>query len=206
MSINKRLLILLIPLLAVLIVGYIFLYNYLNSAGLTVTGKNITSYEVRSGDNILHTSSSGDTTTFRVPKHSSVSIDYKGASYYTNGVQEVAIKDTATSVTINPYFSREHLMSLVGQNRLAIDDAIFSYKSDIRSQYSLGSHTLHHFGDWASVNLTWKGEYDSNSDNLKVILRKHNDTWEVAGQPSLLFYYKNYPDIPIDILEVVNNS
>lgn len=206
MNINKFILLLTPVALVVLIVGYIFVSNYLNSTELTITGKNLSSYEVTVEGTIVHTSSSGNTTTARIPKHTSVSIAYKSTGKYADGTKEIAIKDKPETITITPYFSEDYLMSLLDGDKAAINDAIFSYKSNIKQLYSLENHRLYHFGDWASVKLGWRGDYKSNSDDLKVILEKHNDTWVVISQPSLLFYYKNYPDIPIDILESINTS
>lgn len=196
-----------LALLAILfVIGLILLFTYLNSVELAVNAKNISSYKIEKDDFSVFNSSSGDSEDIRVPKYSSITISYKGKGIYADGTQQIDIGDKNSSTSINPYYSKKYLSSLIDANKSAIKEAITSYNEDINNLYTINSYMLYHFGDWASATLAWKGEYSSNSDNLKVILKKNNETWEVAGDPSLLFFNKNYSTIPVDILEAVNKS
>ena len=107
---------------------------------------------------------------------------------------------------IEPFYSKEHLTALAESERSLISKDINNYQADISKLYTLNNYTLYHFGEWASVTLEWKGEYSQNSDSQRVVLKKESGDWKVVGEPSILFFYKNYPDIPTDILRSVNNS
>jgi len=188
-----------------LIAGYIVIYNYLNSTDLTINTKNISSYNVRLSGSIIY-SSTQKNDVMRVPKSSHVSVEFKGADGYETSSREISIGQSPKSITVEPFYSKEHLAALAESERSSISKNINNYQADISKLYTLSDYTLYHFGEWACVTLEWKGEYSQNSDDQRVILKKESSDWKVVGEPSILFFYKNYPDIPIDILRSVNNS
>jgi len=188
-----------------LITGYVVAYNYLNSTDLTISAKNIASYNVTLSGSIIH-SSTQKSDAVRVPKSSNISIEFKGVDGYETNTKEIQIGQSPKSITVEPFYSKEHLATLIESERSLISKSTNDYQTNISNLYTLDNFTLYHFGDWASVTLKWKGEYSQNSDNQKVILKKESGNWKVIGEPSILFFYKNYPDIPTDILRSVNNS
>lgn len=202
---NKKYIILSLLTTTLFVGGYIFIYNFLNSTELTVSTKHVSSFTVTlQGSQIASTSEK--TTTIRVPKYSTVYVKYIGEDGYATDSQDVAMSDSPKSITIDPFYSKERLASLLESEQSDITSAISAYQSDISKLYTIRNHTLYRFGEWASAELIWKGEYGQNTDNLHVILKKEEDTWKVVEQPSILYYYKNYPNIPIDVLRAVNNS
>ncbi len=205
MNTTRRYIILFITLVVLVVVGYIFTYNYFNSTELTISTKNIESYTIKLSTSTI-SSSTDKTTTVRVPKLSTVSVDFKGTNGYETGRREITVGQSSESVSIEPFYSKEHLAELASSEKTQLDTATLQYKSSITTLYSIKSHKLYHFGEWASVTLVWKGEYSQNSDDLKVILKKEGKNWKIVGEPSILFFYKNYPDIPVDVLRGTNTS
>jgi len=188
-----------------LIAGYIVIYNYLNSTDITINTKNISSYNVKLSGSIIHSSTQKDDIV-RVPKSSNISIEFKGIDGYETNTREISIGQSPKSITVEPFYSKERLATLAESERSLISKNINTYNTDISKLYTLSDYTLYRFGEWACVTLEWKGKYSQNSDDQRVILKKESDDWKVVGEPSILFFYKNYPDIPIDILRSVNNS
>lgn len=203
---NKKYIILLLVVAALFIGGYIFIYNLLSSTTLTVSTKNTASFVVTLSDAQI-ASSSEKLTTIRIPKYSEVTLKFVGVEGYEASSKEVTIGDSPESIAIDPAYSEERLASLVADEQPKISSVISSSQSKIDSLYTINDYTLYHFGEWASAKLIWKGEYSQNSDTLKVILHKEpGGEWEIAADPSIVFYHKNNPEIPIDILRKVNQS
>lgn len=193
--------------LTVFISGYIFIYNYFNSVKVTITSKNVASFTVldTSSNKVLLKSKAQATSELRIPKYSNVTIHYTGKNNYETNIQNVKVSNKPVEINLNPYYSTEYLATLLGDEKGLITQSINDYDHIIEDAYSISDIRLYHFGEWASATLNWKGDYGQNTDTQHIILRKKDNSWNIIGEPSIVFFYKNNPDTPIDILEQVND-
>lgn len=193
--------------LTIFISGYIFIYNYFSFVDITITPKNTVSFTIldTSSSKVLFKSNSQTVSKIRVPKYSGITIHYTGKNNYETNIQNIKISDESKDINLDPYYSREYLDTLLEDEKDSITQSVNSYDHVIRDTYSVSDVRLYHFGEWASATLTWKGEYGQNTDSQHIILKKKDNSWSVIGEPSIVFFYKNNPDTPVDIIEQVNN-
>ncbi len=185
--------------------GALVVFNYLDSVPVSLNTKNISIIKVSSGSGDISVEKKGDNFLFRAPKNSMVSVDYVGISGFDSGSRSFSIGVTPKTIKLEPYYSQDRLRGLLINELPLITNVLRSKISGI-SDYKITKPVLYHYGEWSSVQLERKGLYSSNSDTLSVVLYKEDSSaWRIAASPDILFFYKNYPKIPTDILDQVNN-
>lgn len=199
---------LLIGLIAVIIfiVTFSYLNNYFNSVSVKLTVPNTKSIAVKQDDHIISKTTSSQTINFRAPKFSHLTVSFLGTGVYESSSRNITIKDKSVVETINPYYSKDELAKLAGENSTKIKNAISTYNPAINDLYAVNDITLYHYGEWASATLVWKGDETENSDTLHIVLGDKNNTWSVIYQPDILLFQNYYKAVPLDILESINNS
>lgn len=199
---------LLIGLIAIIIfiATFIYLSDYFNSVNVKLTVPHTKSITVKQDDHIISKTTSNQTISFRAPKFSHLAVSFVGTGVYESSSRNIIIKDKSVVETINPYYSKDELAKLAGENSAKIKDAILAYNPTINDLYSINNITLYHYGEWASATLVWKGAESDNSDTLHVVLGEKNNTWSLIYQPDILLFQNYYKAVPLDILELINNS
>ncbi len=187
------------------VIGVALLFYITNTTTLKLSVENISSYQVKDGERIIHSSVDKDSS-IRLQKNSRYTIHFEGIRNYESSQRTVEIGTEPKSVTIKPYYSKEYLRQLLAESEPILKEVINSYDTAIANNYSVSNVTMYHYGNWASADLIWRGEYGENTDTLTIILNKENDEWVVAGSPSIIFFSGNNPKIPIDILRSVNSD
>lgn len=204
MVMNKRLITgYLVIVIGILVVGLI-VYYFQNTTILTIKSENVSSTTVKRDGN-FDVSKSDDSFDVRVFKHSITLISYEGAAGFSHGETNIKVGESKKDVSISPYFSTERLRELAENEKDSVIKAINSSNSKM-SGYKIVDYKLYHFGDWASAQLDWRGDYEQNTDSLRVILNKKSNRWVVLSYPQIVYFSENYPEIPEDILESVNKS
>lgn len=146
---------------------------------------------------------------------SSNTLKLKPGSYFvipsgeniSNDPLEIIIEDKTTSVDIDPFFSSDYLAKEFS-SEIPIINSVLSheYFGVINSDYIPDGQFYHH-GDWYSATIyPVLVSEKSTIDTYAVIMHKVNDKWTVAAPPEILFTYKDYPNIPRDIVNKTNRS
>lgn len=115
-----------------------------------------------------------------------------------------------TVLPINIYYSENKLQDELNEHKQAINDLVNDKFIVNNINYMIRKVQLFNRADWAGVTLMPNvSQTDLESDyydEYRVILRLNNQTWEIAtNNPEITFNKKDLPEIPINVLDGVNN-
>lgn len=62
-------------------------------------------------------------------------------------------------------------------------------------------------GTWyiTTISKPQRDQLSSASDIFRIILHKDKDVWQIVAEPSLIFAYSDYPNIPRAVIYSANN-
>ncbi len=193
-------------IIAILLIGGgVYISNFLNSVPVKITVPHTSSITAKQGDHTIAETKTSQTLSFRAPKFSHIIISFTGTGIYESSSRAITVEDKSVTKTLQPYYSANELKKLATENSQQITDTILTYNPNIKNLYSIRDITLYHYGEWASAQLSWIGSYGDNSDSLHVVLSKKGDKWSIIYQPNILLFKDYYSEVPLDILERVNN-
>lgn len=132
-------------------------------------------------------------------------IKYEGSDGYTDG--SVVVEPFQTAVDLKADYSRERLNSMYRDEKSKILDKITGYAPDLDKHYRIKNDALYVRGDWFGAKLEYTGNALTDRDNVGIVLRKTNDTWEVVTKPPVpLVPLKGDSDIeiPLSLRSILN--
>lgn len=109
-----------------------------------------------------------------------------------------------TTITIDPDYSSEAYGTLIAKNLPSAKTVILAKYPTADKIFSMTTGAMRDKGEWLVVWLKFKGDYSDNSDNLRILLKRTDTTWELATKPDIILTSINYPDVPVDILSWAN--
>lgn len=158
---------------------------------------------IRGSNKIAEIKKSGDS--IRLDKSETYQVTYSGSVGYEDGLISFKPSDKGT-IKINPHYSQDKLSQLLSSQKDSIHNVIKSKYSDNIHLYEIQPGKLYHFGDWYGTTLKYTGDDYSNSDTLRIVLRKEGDSWVIKTDPPSISLNKYvFPKIPVDVLVNVNN-
>lgn len=115
--------------------------------------------------------------------------------------------DNSTKVIdIDPDYSDTYLASQLATETVAIKAVLNSTYPTLISQYDIFSSQLYKKGDWYGASLVNNVDnQDGFKDTYRVILHKDNSTWVMVHYPEIVVTKTNFPNVPIDVLNSVND-
>lgn len=116
----------------------------------------------------------------------------------------VNVEQNAEAITVTPDFSTERYKSIIASSMPEVTANIKKAYPNVEDIYTITPGAMKDRGEWFTVKLLYKGEYDFNSDNLKLLLHKKSSGWELSTKPEISFSTADYPDIPQVILSWAN--
>lgn len=203
---RRYIIIAIVSLLVVTCLG--FLVNYYTSTTLyTINYSNVTDV------NIVEVRSNGTPPTISTLRHSGSTIrlsnereyriDYSGSDGYADGFY--MIKPGTITITIDPDFSNNRYDEMIAAALPAVREAIRARYPRVNDLFSIDKGAMSQKGIWFTAWLTYRGEYNLNSDNLRVLLKLENNHWSLVTQPDIILTSINYPRVPVDILSWANS-
>ena len=119
---------------------------------------------------------------------------------------QFSVTDSNNDITVDPNYSAAYLASVLLDEKPAIDNLIkTTYPTDINN-YSFITEQLFQKGEWYGAvlrnNIYIQGGL---SDPYRIILHKVNNTWTIVHYPEIVVTTSNNPNVPVDILNQVNN-
>ena len=119
---------------------------------------------------------------------------------------QFSVADLNNDITVDPNYSAAYLASVLLDEKPAIDNLIkTTYPTDINN-YSFITEQLFQKGEWYGAvlrnNIYTQG---GMSDPYRIILHKVNNTWTIVHYPEIVVTTSNNPNVPVDILNQVNN-
>lgn len=124
--------------------------------------------------------------------------------------EEVELKDNS-SVTLSPEYSDDKLATLLQQESSAIQQAIRSGVYGFNDSYRLGPGRLYSLGEWYGTiiypNLSSEELRLQYVDVFRLVMKKENGNWKLVTEPpQLVLGAPDYPEIPKDVLNSVNDQ
>lgn len=187
---------------AIIVGGVYSLSDYLSYRNVTFTlSQNTKSITIFAGEKEVTTLNSSGQTRL---KPGSYSVKPSGDKVSPSPMPVVIKNDTST-IPIDPYFSDSYLSSSFS-GEISNIHASMTAKYPVLSNYYISQGTFYHFGDWYGTIMFYSPKDGSPSAGnvFSVIMHKVDNKWQVAAEPSVVFTYKNFPDIPKDVIEAVN--
>lgn len=210
MTNNTRRVLVLVGFLSICIISIFLVFNYFNSTQNTIVYfKNvhdITIYDITNNNNDLVSKIKKSGQTLRLNKSSSYNVGYVGNDGFESGNIGLDVSSGGEkTIDINPYYSKKNLGSILDKNIETIQGVLKNKYKNIYL-YTLERGRLYHWGEWYATTLKYVGNDIDNSDTLRVVLHKEDNTWKVKTDPPSISLSKYiYPNIPHDILSDVNN-
>lgn len=198
-------------LIILILISSWFGFRYMTSfETITITYKNIEKAEIyntpdshnsKHGTPVSNINQSGQK--IKLKKGSDYIIDFTGSTGYENGT--IILRDGQKEIYIDPYLSEEKLEE-IRTKELPIIHAVITNKYPNINLYTLGEGRLYQWGEWYGTTLKYIGTDSFNSDTLRLILKKENNTWVIKTDPPNITLNKfMYGEIPEEILRDVNN-
>lgn len=201
----KRLLLLAAAVVSIGVIS-IITYFYISSfRSISITHTNTANVSVinqETGDVVAEGIESGSVV--KIKKEDLHLVDYSGAEGYADG--SIAIAESVENITIDPDFSIERNTQLAAELTPIIKKLLDESHPLHANYFTISDVTLRDKGSWMKATLSYKGEYNFNSDDLHVLLVNSDSTWELIGEPEIVFTTKKYPDTPREILVWANGE
>lgn len=194
----------------VLIVGWV-VFERLSLKTLTINYQNIEKVELYSTEKLNKGESekplrevvlSGQEIKLKKGKYT---LKYYGAENYQSLFIEIELNEKFQTVDLRPSFTEEYLNSQLDAELSTINKQLLETFPKIKGLYKINRGKLYHDGEWYGTTLVYKGKDISNSDSLRVALKKEASGWSVKSNPPDIYLSKHvYPDIPVDVLREIN--
>lgn len=189
------------------VIAYVTIYNYFQSVPVLFTIKNVKEVTIKnSAGSVVHQETNPSNISVRIPKQTSVSVEFTGNDGYETGTRSYQIGKEKDTININAYYSEQVLAARAVTERDAVSASIGKVYPSVINQYGILAIHTYHYGEWASVELRRTGTRSESSDIFKTVLKKESGVWVIKAEPGLLFYEKDYRHVPLDILRAVNYS
>jgi|GEM_PF-2542150 len=138
-------------------------------------------------------------------KKDSYSIVSKKNDSFAAFNQKVSLYQGDVEVLVEPFFSESRLNDILNVNKGSIQSSAISSYPRIDGRYIFENEKIFHFGDWYGATLKYIGPDVNNADPLLIVLKREGSNWKVITRPpSLLVSQKDYPEIPLDIADQLN--
>lgn len=210
--INRRKILISLLLVVLIAFGFIFSLSYLGSNKLIVEYKNADIVSVYTKENFNNNFLDKKSATvkqsgqaIRLQKGEYV-VTYSGVGSYSGGSTEISINEGDKKITINPTFSDDKLNAILSDELPSINSSIQKQIPGV-SLYLVQKGSLYSFGEWYGTTLIYNGDDPYNADSLRLIMKKQDGLWQLqTTPPQILITKAQYPDIPGEIVEAVNNQ
>lgn len=131
-------------------------------------------------------------------------IVYTGKDGFIDGLEPIDKADS--QITISPEYSNEKYKQIMSSELPNIHSILRSKYPAIDTLYSLEPVVMLNRGEWFVVRLRHTASDSTNTDSLRVLFKKEDNSWKLAAGPSIVFTTKANPDIDRSILVWANDS
>lgn len=127
-------------------------------------------------------------------------------TYIRPEYRTLTITNDTTVLDISYNYTEKHLDSLLEKVQSDVHTVLYSAYPNAKNNYQLTHEKLYRLGDIYGVALVARTP-DDNSDTLRVLLEKKNDTWHILSKPPTpILSSPDYPDIDSAILRDINQA
>lgn len=203
----KNIIVVTTAVIVVLLIGYLIASYQISRSTIKINSQNIKeAVVVDTSANKEVAKFKSDSSSIKLKKFKDYKVVYTSQEGYADGSIDIYTDDQFNNIEINPYLSRQKLDSLNSENTTnAVNDKILEFYPSINDLYNITQGKLFGMGDVYGVKLDYKGLDYYNTDSQKIVLVKKGNSWEIAGEPSIVLSTFSNPSVPSEILEEINN-
>ena len=209
---NKKYIILIVFTFILLLAAGFGLNYYLTHKKVTINIKkpgitaevyksNPTSDELDNGQKVASLTTSGDV----LLDAGKYYITPKGKNYDDAPIIFI-VKDSDTSVSVDPTYSNAYLQEQIKKESDAIKMVITKAYPAATSNFIINTGKLYQDGSWYGTTMVEKVGEKNNGDVYRLVLRKQEDSWRIVAIPKLVLTSAENKDIPIEILSDLNRA
>jgi len=126
---------------------------------------------------------------------------------YNNAPISFTVKNTDTTITINPEYSQAYRDAILKAEMDAINKVISDTYPSVINGFDINPGYVYENGTWYATTLKQDiGHPTEVSDVYRTVLKKEDGKWVIKAKPALVLSSKDYPQIPIDILRDINRK
>lgn len=112
--------------------------------------------------------------------------------------------DAENAIEVDSNLSREKLDSIVTKDDITESKAFLKRQLGNKLKgYTISDPILYHQGEIYGLYL-YKGDIDNNTLLYRTIVTKTNNEWRLVRYPELVLSQKDYPDIPVSVINDIN--
>jgi len=119
--------------------------------------------------------------------------------------QNFSVNKSVLEVIINPDYSSNYLADLLSSQKDEIIKIIKDTYPSIINNYNITNGQLFSKGEWFGAIIERKTPTGDISDPYKVIMNKQDGKWLIIHYPEIVATKYNFPEVPINILDKINN-
>lgn len=123
---------------------------------------------------------------------------------YSSVTYPFKVIDKSEKINITPDYSDSYLALLLVNEKDDILNNLNNTYSKIIDNYKISNERLFKRGEWFGATIDKKTN-NNFTDTYKVIFHKVNNKWEMVRYPEIVLTKYNYPDVPIEILNSLND-
>jgi flagellar basal body-associated protein FliL len=126
---------------------------------------------------------------------------------YNNVAISFIVKNSDTTITINPEYSQAYREAVLKAEMDAINKVISDAYPSAITGFVINPGYIYENGTWYATTLTQNIDHPAEvSDVYRTVLKKEDGKWVIKAKPALVLSSKDYPQIPIDILRDINRK
>ncbi len=132
-------------------------------------------------------------------------LKYTGSDGYSSDYRKIDVSNKPVYISLDPDYSQQKLSSILGEEFESIKNVLNTKYKNI-NEYNIQKGKLYKKGQWYATTLQYIGSDESNYDTLRLVMEKKDGKWVlVTNPPNIVLGSKDYPNIPLDILQDINN-
>jgi len=110
------------------------------------------------------------------------------------------------TITVDPDYSSTRLADLVGEEITAVNQLLKQTFPGTINNFTIENGTLYQKGEWYATILQQNSlPGGQQGDRYRVVLKKVDDTWQIAAGPEIVLSAQKFPDVPFAILTDINS-
>lgn len=199
---NKK--IISIAIIVIIVIGVIFgLKEYQSYKNISIVFKQTLSIDLYNSSNSKITSLSSDNKrTLKTGNYYYVSKNDK----FVSDKIHFTVNNDGQIIEINPDYSTSYLSSLLKNNQQSILSVISAKYPNINTNYVIADEQIYNRGDWYSARIMERIGGGNMPDVYRVVMQYKNNIWNIAISPRLIINRKDFPSVPINVINSVNGA
>lgn len=199
----KKKIIISILILIALICGGLLLKYFLSFKNVTINLSDDTSSLTIFNSNNIEIHNIKDSQTIKIQTGNYIFIP-EGEKISSDAITVVITKHE--TINIDPDYSNIYLESILETEKTKIQKLFNDKYPNIITNYTIKNYQLFKKGEWfGGILVKNNSSFNNKKDTFRFVAKKTDGVWEIINYPDLILTAKDYPDVPLDILNEINS-